>query len=101
MSNNEQREERCPPRGISLIENWNGQRKHWLSKMRGDTGLKSWLPRLHECVLALNVNMSGAKEVSPQDRFLCFYGGSGEEGVGRGAGETATLPKGGGCWSND
>lgn len=55
----------------------------WLSKMRGDKDMKGWLTHLYECVLTLN--MSGAKRLSLLDRFFCYFGGSGEEGMGEDA----------------
>ena len=35
--------------------------------------MKGWFTHLHECVFILNVNMSGAKGVSPLDIFLFFW----------------------------
>lgn len=65
--------------GTSLMENWNGQLKHWLFKKKGNKNTKGWLTWLHQYVLTLNLNMSGA--MSPLERFLCFSDGSREEEV--------------------
>lgn len=74
--------ERYPPWSLSLVENWNGQSKHWSPKMEGDKGLKSWLTHFYECVLKLNMTMSGTKGVSPwrdSSVFLVDLGRGGEE----------------------
>lgn len=60
------------PQSNGFIEDWNGQLKHWLSKTRRDKSLKSWLTHFHECVLTHNMNMSGAKEMSPLNKFSDF-----------------------------
>lgn len=39
-------------------------------------GMKGWLMSLFKYVLILNLNMSGAKIVFPQDRVVFFSGGS-------------------------
>ena len=61
-----------------LIENWNRQLKHWLSKTEGDIGMKAGLTCLHKCVLALNLRRS--KGGSPLDRVLCFLKDLGKRG---------------------
>lgn len=53
--------------------------------------MKGWLRCLHKPMLTLNVNMSGAKGVSPLDRFLCFSGGSGD-GVRENVGILSSPP---------
>lgn len=53
--------------------------------------MKGWLRCLHEPMLTLNVNMSGAKGGSPLDRFLCFSGGSGD-GVRENVGILSSPP---------
>lgn len=52
------------------MENWNEPLKEWLSKMRGDKGMKGWLIHPHECVFAFSVKMNGARGVWVLDRFL-------------------------------
>lgn len=54
--------------------------------MGGDRGTKDWFTHLHMCVLTLNLRE--AKKVPPLDRFLCFAGGFGEEGMEEPAGMT-------------
>ena len=46
-------------------------------------GMKGWLMSLFKYVLIFNLNMSGAKRMFPQDRFVFFSGGSREQGVGK------------------
>lgn len=50
--------------------------------------MKGSLTYLHVRVLTFSVNISGAKGLSPLDRFLCFSGGSQEERVSK---ETGVL----------
>lgn len=57
--------------------------------------MTDWLPCLHERAHTLNVSMSEPKGVSLLDRFFCFSGESGEEGLGKDAGMTAVLAMGG------
>lgn len=62
----------------SLIDNWTGQLKHWLSKTGENKNTKGWLTYRQEFVCTFDMNMSGAKRVFPLDRFVCVSGGLGE-----------------------
>lgn len=83
MANNGQRDSLLTVR--VLTENCKRPLKDgWLNQ--GDKSMKGCLTCLHECMLTINVNMSGAKGMSPLDRLPCFSGGSEEERVSKEAG---------------
>lgn len=55
--------------------------------------MKGWFTCLQECVLTLNTR--GAKGVSSLNKFLCFSGGSGEDGMEEDASMTVKFfPRG-------
>lgn len=54
VCNVQQWAEKYSPLSTSLIEDWNGHLKHWLSKMEENKGMKAGFTHLHECLLILN-----------------------------------------------